>query len=114
MRNDTPDVVRPWGGYTILKKTKTYWVKKLFINKNARLSLQSHQHRDEIWYVLSGEIKAQIGNKVNNAKVGDIIYVPKQKKHRIIGVTQAYVLEVAFEKVLERDIVRYEDDYGRA
>lgn len=114
MPTETPEIKRPWGGYTILNKTKTHWTKKLFVHKGARISLQSHQYRNEIWFVLSGEITVQLGNKKFDAKKGDLIFVPKTKKHRIIGKTKACVFEVAYGKVLERDIVRYEDDYGRA
>ena len=114
MPKEVPEIVRPWGGYTIMKKTNTYWVKKLYVKKGARLSLQRHQHRDEVWYVLSGEITACIGNKQYPAKSGEVVHIPKETKHRIVGTKEAVVLEVAFGKVLERDIVRYEDDYGRA
>lgn len=110
----SPEIKRPWGGYTILKKTNTHWAKKLFVNKGARLSLQSHNHRDEIWLVLSGKITVQVGTKKYDADTGDLIFIPKTKKHRIIGKTKACVFEVAYGKVLERDITRYEDDYGRA
>lgn len=113
MTKEKPDVIRPWGGYTIIKKTSSHWIKKLYVHKKARLSLQSHQHRDEVWCVLSGEIQAQIGTKCVSVKPGETVFVPKNKKHRIIGVSEACVLEVAFGKVLERDIIRYEDDYGR-
>ncbi|GAG20997.1 unnamed protein product [marine sediment metagenome] len=114
MYKEIPEVRRPWGGYTILKKTNKYWVKKLFVRKHTRISLQSHQYRDEIWFILSGKIIAFIGNKNYEAKQGDVIFVPKKKKHRIEGISEACILEVAFGRVLERDIVRYEDDYGRA
>ncbi len=110
---EKPKVIRPWGGYTILKKTSTYWVKKLFINANARLSLQNHAGRTEVWYVLSGSILAQIGRSQRQAWPGDIVFVPKHRKHRITGIKRACILEVAFGKVFERDIIRFEDDYGR-
>jgi mannose-6-phosphate isomerase-like protein (cupin superfamily) len=106
-------IKRPWGGYAILKKTKTYWVKKLYIHPKARLSLQSHHHREEVWYILSGTIMAQIGTKKYPGKPGDLFIIPKKKKHRIMGVSKAVILEVAFGKTLETDIIRYEDDYGR-
>lgn len=113
MNSEKPKIKRPWGGYTILKKTKNHWLKKLFVNKNARLSLQSHRYRDEIWYILSGKIKAQVGARQTILSVGDFIFVPKNKKHRITGISQACILEVAFGKTLEKDIIRYADDYGR-
>ncbi|HXW52804.1 MAG TPA: phosphomannose isomerase type II C-terminal cupin domain [Myxococcota bacterium] len=106
-------VARPWGGYAILKKTRTFWIKKLFVNRHARLSLQSHRFRSEVWFVISGVIHAQVGNQIHRAKAGDIIYVPVNRKHRIFAVNDACVLEFAFGLVLEHDITRYEDDYGR-
>lgn len=106
-------VKRPWGGYDILKKMENYWVKKLYVHPKARLSLQSHQYREEVWYILSGSIIAQIGMKKHKGNPGDLFIIPKKRKHRIIGVTEAIILEVAFGKTLETDIVRYEDDYGR-
>ncbi len=109
-----PKIHRPWGGYTILKKAPKYWVKKLFVNAKARLSLQSHKFRNEIWYVCSGEIFVQTGNTKKKGKAGDVFFIPKRAKHRIMGIKDACVLEVAFGKVLERDIIRFKDDYGRS
>lgn len=114
MAKEKPKIKRPWGGYTILKKTQTYWVKKLFVNNKARLSLQSHNHRNEVWYVCSGSIIVQTGNTQRKGKSGDVFFIPKRRKHRILGIKEAVVLEVAFGKVLERDIIRYKDDYGRS
>jgi len=108
-------VKRPWGGYTVLKKTAREWVKKLYIVKNHRFSLQSHQFRNEVWYILSGKIVSQVGHKQSISKKGDVIFIPKNKKHRITGITNACILEVSYGgKVLENDIIRYEDDYGRS
>lgn len=114
MSEKLDEVKRPWGSYAILRKDSSCWVKKIFVNKGARLSLQSHEHRSEVWYVLSGKITVWLGNQRHEASEGEFVYVPKKTKHRIEGITKACVLEVAFGRVLERDIVRYEDDYGRA
>ena len=82
-----------------LKKTTAYWVKKLFVHKDARLSLQSHQYRDEVWFVLSGKIIALVGNKSHEVQPGDVVFVPKKSKHRITGITEACILEVAYGEV---------------
>lgn len=110
---ETAQVKRPWGGYSIMRKSGGFWVKKLYVNAGARLSLQSHDHRNEVWLVLSGTIAAQIGKTTKEAHVGELVYVPKGVKHRITGLTDAVVLEFAYGKVLEKDIHRYEDDFGR-
>jgi len=114
MTNPTDMVKRPWGGYLILRKKTNFWVKKLYVNEGARLSLQRHQHRNELWLVLNGKISAQVGNQTREVNEGELVFVPKNTKHRITGLSQATVLEFAFGKVLERDIERFEDDFGRA
>jgi mannose-6-phosphate isomerase-like protein (cupin superfamily) len=113
MAKEAPQIARPWGGYTILKKREHFWVKKLFVDRGAKLSLQSHEFRSELWFVIFGTIEAQIGNHIQRAEAGDVIFVPLKRKHRITGIKKACVLEFAFGQVLEHDITRYEDDYGR-
>jgi mannose-6-phosphate isomerase-like protein (cupin superfamily) len=106
-------VPKPWGGYTVLKKNHGLWIKKLFIKKGERISLQSHELRTEVWVVISGEIEAQVGNARHVAGPDDVIVVGPHRKHRIAGITDACVMELAQGIVREHDIVRYEDDYGR-
>lgn len=106
-------VKKPWGGYTIIEKTSEYWIKKLFIKKDEEFSLQSHKERSESWIVLEGKIRVLKGEKFYILKRGEYIEIPKNKKHRIHGLTDSYVLEIATGKPRERDITRYEDKYGR-
>ncbi len=111
---DYKPVKRPWGQYLVLEKHSSYWVKKLFINKSEELSLQSHKYRHEIWIVLSGKIRVQNGSATKLIlKPGECLKINKNTKHRIYGLTKAVVLEAAFGKPQERDIIRYQDKYGR-
>jgi mannose-6-phosphate isomerase-like protein (cupin superfamily) len=110
---ELPKCKRPWGGYTILQKGRSWWIKKLMVYKDARTSLQSHLLRAELWFVVHGNIIAEIGKQKYEAATGDVFFVPKKMKHRITGLENACVLEISFGRVLERDIVRHEDDYGR-
>jgi mannose-6-phosphate isomerase-like protein (cupin superfamily) len=106
-------VKKPWGSYLVLEKRQTYWLKKLFINKGESLSLQSHKGRYEIWVVLEGKISVQKGNRILILNKGEFMKINKREGHRITGLIQSCVLEVAFGKLQEKDIVRYEDKYGR-
>lgn len=113
MEDKYKTIKKPWGRYIILEKRRGYWIKKLFIRKGAKLSLQSHKDRYEIWIVLFGKIEAIKGNSRVKLREGEFLKINKKEKHRIIGLNQACILEVAFGKVRERDVVRYQDDYGR-
>ncbi len=107
-------VKKPWGGYLVLEKySNAYWLKKLFIHKGEELSLQSHQNRSEIWIVLKGRIRVQKEDAFSILRKEEFIKINKKEKHRIYGITNAQVLEIAFGKVEEEDIIRYQDKYGR-
>ena len=43
---------RPWGNFKILDEKKEYKIKELVVNPKSRLSLQSHEKRQETWIVL--------------------------------------------------------------
>lgn len=113
MHKEQRIVSKPWGGYMILKKCRGLWVKKLFIRKGQRLSLQSHELRSEIWVVISGTVDAQIGNSHRLVGPDEVIFIAPNLRHRLSAITDACVMEMAQGRVLEHDIVRYDDDYGR-
>ena len=106
-------VLKPWGRYEILEKKTRYWIKKLYIDRGKSLSLQSHKNRVENWLVLFGEINVIKNNRQHSLKEGEYFKIDKNVKHRISAIAQSCILEVAFGQVLENDIIRYQDDYGR-
>ena len=116
-------VVRPWGYFVVIKKVKGSVVKKIVVKPGKRLSLQSHRYRSEIWVVMSGEGKAANG-KVKNGLVpstlisrGSIVEVQRGHLHRLENTSKTKLLKVLEiqkgDRLLESDIIRYEDDYGR-
>jgi mannose-6-phosphate isomerase-like protein (cupin superfamily) len=110
---------RPWGWYINIcgddnSGTK---VKKIHVNSNKRLSLQSHACRHEHWVIIKGNPCVQVGNIFYVLKKNDYIYIPINEKHRIENNTDEDVefIETQIGSYLgEDDIIRYEDDFGRA
>ena len=91
-------------------------MKELTINPGGKTSLQYHEHREEVWVVVSGNGKVIVGNEEKDVSKGDVIKVGKKVVHRIINPYNAplKIIEVWIGDVLsEEDIVRLEDDYGR-
>lgn len=113
MFDKSVEVKRPWGSFKVLCLTKFFWIKNIRVKKNNRLSLQSHRNRSEFWFVMNGSIFVEIGEKKKFAHFGHMFYIPKNIKHRVTGINDAQAIEIAFGKVSEDDIIRYEDDYGR-
>jgi mannose-6-phosphate isomerase-like protein (cupin superfamily) len=113
-------VKRPWGMYSVLHSSGEYWIKLLRIKAGHRTSLQSHKDRGEHWIVMRGSGLAERENwdctiDVHELKVGTMMYICKESKHRITASKEEDLLicEVALGKPDENDICRYEDDYGR-
>jgi len=105
---------RPWGAFEEFCRNEACTVKIITVNAGEELSLQYHRHRDEFWKILQGRPKLVIGGKTITGKEGDEFFVTKGTKHRITAdSSDAKILEIAFGKFDENDIVRLEDRYKR-
>lgn len=108
---------RPWGYYKILEDADTHKVKRICVNSNQRLSLQSHSKREELWIVLKGRGFVTLDDKDILVIPGSIVRIPLGAKHRVRndGAEDLEFIEVQTGTYFgEDDIVRYSDDYGRA
>ncbi len=107
---------RPWGWFESLAVGPCFQVKRIFVNPNGSLSLQSHKYRSEHWIIVEGTAVVSINNKVQTINEGESIYVPIGAIHRLENrEKKAMVLiEVQIGVYLgEDDIIRYEDAYSR-
>ena len=108
---------RPWGSFYNLEEGLEYKVKTLVINPRSRISLQLHQHRDEVWVVVSGRGRVIKGNKVFGIdKKTCPITIHAGVRHKISNpfAEPLIIAEVQRGKeCTEEDIIRIEDDYQR-
>ena len=110
-------VSRPWGSYTTLKEEEGYKVKRITVLPGQALSLQYHHKRAEHWTVVKGEGIVQIGEVEYSTHAGEYHYIPLGEKHRLTnkGAEELVLIEVQTGSYLEEDdIVRLQDQYGRA
>lgn len=114
---------RPWGKFsTPCFIPEVGACKLLWVSPQQRLSLQRHAHRMEHWVVLVGEVRAEVNSEVVALSRGDHVVVPVGVWHRLSNTSEedwALVAEIqvgdsATRSILEEDIERKEDDYGRA
>ena len=108
---------RPWGNYHVIAKNTGYQIKEIKVKKGSKLSLQKHKNRSEFWQVVKGESKITIEKKEYHLKEKEHVYIPKNTLHRIenIGNEELIFIEIQLgEDLNEEDIIRVEDDYGRA
>jgi mannose-6-phosphate isomerase-like protein (cupin superfamily) len=115
-------VNRPWGWFETLVAASPahavgsgYGVKRLWIDPNARISLQRHLHRSEHWVVVAGSGLLECGEEATAAQPGASLVVPVGAIHRAsAGAEGLLIIEVQRgDQLREDDIERLADDYGR-
>ncbi|EIM96463.1 mannose-1-phosphate guanylyltransferase [Paraburkholderia hospita] len=110
-------VHRPWGTYTVLEEGNGFKIKRIEVKPGASLSLQMHHHRSEHWIVVRGMAKVVNGDQELYVNTNESTYIPAGHKHRLEnpGILSLVMIEVQSGPYLgEDDIVRFEDQYGRA
>ena len=108
---------RPWGGYSSVLLAERFQVKRLFVKPGKKLSLQKHFHRSEHWVVVKGTAEVTIDGQISVLSENQSIYLPLGCVHRLAnpGKIELELIEVQTGSYLgEDDIVRTEDDFGRA
>ena len=107
---------RPWGWFETLDEGKNFKVKIIQVNPGAKLSYQSHQFRNEHWVVVKGKATIIQDSKEMTLEHDESTYIKKGVKHQLANneKTDLEIIEVQTgTKVVEEDIQRFEDIYGR-
>lgn len=111
------EVARPWGSYDSIDRGERFQVKRIMVKPGARLSLQMHHHRAEHWIVVRGTARVTCGERVFDLAENESTFIAQGVKHRLENPTDQplEIIEVQSGNYLgEDDIVRFEDNYGRA
>ena len=109
-------VYRPWGYYTVLAQGNGFLTKMIHVNPGQKLSLQSHNHRSEHWVVLEGMAKVVLEGKELVLSPGHSVDIPVKAIHSLQNPYTDNLKIVEVQKgspLIEEDIIRYEDMYGR-
>jgi len=105
-------VEKPWGREIWLVVEKEYAGKILEIKKGARTSLQYHRKKKESIYVHEGELKIIHPEGETIVKKGQSITLKPGDRHRLVAMEDLILIEISTPEL--EDVVRLEDDYGRA
>jgi mannose-6-phosphate isomerase-like protein (cupin superfamily) len=60
---------------------------------------QSPHEEDEVYYVLSGASKMELGTDIRKVHKGDLIYVPARMPHRFTDIEEDLELLVFFSRM---------------
>jgi mannose-6-phosphate isomerase len=108
---------RPWGTFTVLDEAAGFKVKRIEVLPGKRLSYQKHAQRAEHWVVVQGTAKVTLDDRDVMVAAGEAIDIAIGAAHRVEnpGPETLVFIEVQRGGYLgEDDIVRLQDDFGRA
>ena len=85
---------KSWGTYTVIDVQPRSMTVKIKLEKGNRMKYPAHEHREEVWTIVSGTGKVIIDGKEQDVKTGDVITLPVGCKHILIAETDMSVIEV--------------------
>jgi mannose-6-phosphate isomerase len=108
---------KPWGHEIWWALTDRYAGKLLHIGAGHRLSLQYHETKDETSYLYAGRLRLSRGTDADSLEAvelgpGDVWRNTAGVIHMVEAIEDCVVLEVSTPEL--DDVVRLEDNYGRA
>ncbi|HYT50251.1 MAG TPA: phosphomannose isomerase type II C-terminal cupin domain [Pyrinomonadaceae bacterium] len=108
---------RPWGTFTVLDEGDNFKVKRIEVLPGKRLSYQKHSQRAEHWVVVQGTAKVTLDDRDHIVQAGKAIDVAIGSAHRVENPGQELLVFIEVQRgeyLGEDDIVRLQDDFGRA
>ena len=109
-------VYRPWGFYTVIAQGQGFLTKIIHVNTGQKLSVQSHNYRSEHWVVLTGKAKVILEGQELILSPGHSVDIPVKAIHSLQNPFEDGLEIIEVQKgdpLIEEDIIRYEDMYGR-
>ena len=108
---------RPWGTFTVLDEGEGFKVKRIEVYPGKRLSYQKHSQRAEHWVVVKGTARVTLDDRDILVEAGEAIDIGIGSAHRVENPGEETLIFIEVQRgsyLGEDDIVRLQDDFGRA
>lgn len=100
---------KSWGEFKVIDVEDNSMTIKVTLNPGHAMNYHSHEHRDEVWTVVSGEGRTIIDGFERKVKAGDVIKMTAGSKHMISADTELTLIEVQIgEDISVHDKVKYD------
>ena len=102
---------KSWGSYLVLDVEEGSMTVKVTLNPGHRMNYHSHDHRDEVWTVISGTGRTIVDGMEQRIGAGDVITMAAGCRHTVIAETKLQMIEVQLGKdISAADKHKYEID----
>lgn len=85
---------KSWGSFKVIDVEPGSMTIKVTLNAGHAMNYHSHQHRDEVWVVISGVGQTVIDGVETSVKPGDVITMKAGCKHTVSAETELKLIEV--------------------
>jgi mannose-1-phosphate guanylyltransferase len=89
---------KSWGNFKVIDIEEESLTLKVTLNKGHRMNYHSHEHRDEVWTIISGKGTTIVDGMKQSVSVGDVITMQAGCRHTIIADTELQLIEVQLGK----------------
>lgn len=89
---------KSWGSFTVLDIQPASMTIRILLQAGSHINYHSHEHRDEVWTVISGEGRTIVDGMEQRVAPGDVITMQAGCRHTIIADTELKVIEVQLGK----------------
>ncbi|MDY4278593.1 MAG: sugar phosphate nucleotidyltransferase [Faecalicoccus sp.] len=99
---------KSWGEYRVIDVEDESRTIKVTLRKGHQMNYHSHEHRNEVWTIVSGVGIATVNGRKYELVPGDTIKLPIGCKHTIYAVTDLQLIEVQSGKdITVQDKIKY-------
>lgn len=95
---------KSWGTYTVIDAHPGSMTVRIELQAGNRLKYHSHERRDEVWTVISGNGKTVVDGMEQVVREGDVVTVAAGCKHTMIADTDMKIIEIQIgEEISQQD-----------
>ena len=89
---------KSWGVFHVLDVEENSMTIKVTMKAGDHMNYHSHDHRDEVWTVVSGEGRTIVDGMEQLINVGDVVTMQAGVKHTVYAITDLVLIEVQMGK----------------
>lgn len=89
---------KSWGSFRVIDAEKDSLTIKVVIKPGDFMNYHSHDHRDEVWVVVSEKGKTIVDGMEQYISAGDVITMKAGCRHTVIAETELKLVEVQIGK----------------
>lgn len=94
---------KSWGSYRVLDVAEESMTVAITLAPGNQMNYHSHDHRDEVWTIISGKGYTIVDGMKQNVSAGDVITMEAGCRHTVVAETELKIIEVQLGKDITVD-----------